>query len=144
MCIRDSTSLLAYVTTADTGDELIRIERTTSGEDVAEMPIDQAECPTFSNQVLLFVGNEPKLLYSDGCSIEILSWSPDIERMPLDLDLLSGDVRVYPTADPDIVLLEQGGGAMTIDVTNGTVIREFQYVPYLGNQLQSVSYTHLR
>ena len=130
------TSLLAYVTTADTGDELIRIERTTSGEDVAEMPIDQAECPTFSNQVLLFVGNEPKLLYSDGCSIEILSWSPDIERMPLDLDLLSGDVRVYPTADPDIVLLEQGGGAMTIDVTNGTVIREFQYVPYLGNQLQ--------
>jgi hypothetical protein len=125
---RDGT-LLAYAAEVD-GDPVIRVEKAVSGERVAEVPVDALDYDTH----FILAGHDDRLITSNGDAIAVH-------------DLTSGEIIVeravspvalwlYPTADPDTILVATGGTSVTpIDVRDGTIGDAWPYVPPVMGQL---------
>lgn len=126
-------SLLAYPAVSEAEEPMIRVEQTLDGRLVAEVPYD----PNAGILSFLLAGAEPSLVISDGATLDTVTWEPELEGVPINYDprVVTG---LYPTTDPNVVLMVEARSVVPIDIATGAAGEPFQYVPSLIQQLQFI------
>jgi hypothetical protein len=133
-------TLLAYFSPTNTDELTIRVETAVDGDLLAEVPVERdGDDFSFSTQLILLATSEPRLVHSDGTSVELISWDPEVERTVIADDALPRAITtLLPTADPDTIVVSGGTQAVTLDLATGEIGASYEYTAHPQTLVQFV------